>query len=241
MVSAFVAGLRLPVSPVRLESYRPPSGTDLEMLVNYLWNMELNEAFFPSLHAVEVSFRNSIHAAASAHYGSEFWFDQPNVLLAGQRRSIARARDKLTENQKPHTAGRIVAALSFGFWVSLFNDPYERYMAGQPADRLYWHDRNSRPSLLLVAFPHLTRRYKSRGRVEGRYEQILELRNRVAHHEPIWARPYLKREHDLILNAIGWVSPEMHDAISLSDRFRDVHQNGWESVEKKLKKHLGIS
>jgi hypothetical protein len=210
------------------------------MLINYLWNMELNEALFPSLHAVEVSFRNSIHAAASAHYGTEFWFDQPDVLMSGQRRSIAKVRGKLTEKQKPHTAGRIVSALSFGFWVSLFNDPYERQMSGQPANQLHWHDQNNKPTLLLVAFPHLTRRYKSRGAVEARYQQILELRNRVAHHEPIWARPYLKREHDLILNSIGWVSPQMHEAISLSDRFRDVHRDGRAAVEVRLRAHLGI-
>lgn len=240
MVSAFVAGLTVPVSSVRLESYRPPGGTDLELLINYLWNMELNEALFPSLHAVEVSFRNSVHAVASAHYGTEFWFDQPDVLLAGQRRTIARTRVKLTEAQKPHTAGRIVAALSFGFWVSLFNDPYERQMPGQPANQLYWHDRNNKPTLLLAAFPHLTRRHRSRGRVESRYTQILELRNRAAHHEPIWARPHLKREHDLILHTIAWVSPQMREAIALCDRFPDVLQNGRAAVEAKLKAHLGI-
>lgn len=241
MVSAFVAGLTLPVSSVRLESYRPPAGTDLEMLINYLWNLELNEALFPSLHAAEVSFRNSIHAAASAHYGTEFWFDQQDVLMAGQVRSVAKARDKLTQNQKPHTAGRIVAALSFGFWISLFNRPYERQGRNSPATRLYWHDQNNQPRLLLATLPYLTNRYRARGPVEARYTQVLELRNRVAHHEPIWARPDLRREHDLILNAISWVSPQMRDAIALCDRFPDVRRSGRAAVEAKLKAHLGIS
>ncbi len=241
MVSAFVAGLTLPVSSLRLESYRPPGGTDLEMLVNYLWNLELNEALFPSLHAVEVSFRNSIHAVASSHYGTEFWFDEQGVLMTGQQKSIAKARAKLTDNQKPHTAGRIVAALSFGLWVSLLNRPYERQVGNSPADRLYWHDQNNQPGLLLAAFPHLTNRYRTRGMVESRFKQIVELRNRVAHHEPIWARSHLKREHDLILNAIAWVSPQMRDTIALCDRFPDVLRTGRSSVEAKVKAHLNVS
>lgn len=241
MVTAFVAGLELPVSTTRLESYRPPAGTDLEMLVNYLWNLELNEALFPSLHAAEISFRNSIHAAVSAHYGTEFWFDQPDVFLASQLKGIQRARRKLTDAKKQHTAGRIVAELTFGFWVSLFYDPYERQMSGQPTNQLSWHDRNNRPALLLAAFPYLTRRYRSRGQVEERYKQIRDLRNRAAHHEPIWARPYLKREHDLILNSIGWVSPEMRSAIAICNRFPDVHRNGRARVEAEVKGHLGIA
>jgi hypothetical protein len=241
MVTAFVAGLELPVSTTRLESYRPPAGTDLEMLVNYLWNLELNEALFPTLHAAEISLRNSIHATASSHYGTEFWFDQTDVLLDSQVRSIAKARRKLADDQKPHTAGRIVAALSFGFWVSLLNRPYERQIGNSPVNRLYWHNLNNQPGLLLIAFPHLTKRYRARGPLFARFEQIRDLRNRAAHHEPIWDRPYLKREHDLILNSIGWVSPEMRSAITLCDRFPDVHQNGKALVEAKIKGHLGIT
>jgi hypothetical protein len=239
MVSAFVAGLALPVSSDRLESYRPPNGTDLELLVNYLWNMELTEAIFPCLHAAEISFRNAIHTAASARYGTDFWFDRRDVLMAGQSKSIARACSRLTGNQKPHTAGRIVAELSFGFWVSLLNRPYERRVGTSPADRLYWHDRANRPALLLAAFPHLTNRYRTRRAVEGRFRQIVELRNRVAHHEPIWSRPDLKREHNLILGAIGWISPQMREAIALCDRFADIHEHGRARVEVKVRSYLG--
>ncbi|MDQ3514980.1 MAG: hypothetical protein M3462_15220 [Chloroflexota bacterium] len=240
MVAAFVAGLEPAVSSVRLESYRPPAGTALEMLVNYLWNVELSEALYPSLHAAEVSFRSSIHAAASAHYGTEFWFDRTDVLLLGQKKSVAVARQKvITANNQP-TASRIVAQLHSGFWTSLFNDPYERMMPSKPIDRLYWHDQNNRPALLLVAFPHLARQYRSRRKVYGYFDVLREFRNRVAHHEPIWARPYLDREHRQIHNAIGWVSPQMREAISLCDRFGDVHQNGRARIEAAIKSHLDI-
>jgi len=123
MASTFVAGLQAPISRVRLESYRSPGDTDLETIVNYLFNIELSEALYPSLHAVEVSLRNSIHSAASSHYRSEFWFDQAGVILPAQENKIREARNELEKFGKPQTAGRIIAALSFGFWVNLFNRP----------------------------------------------------------------------------------------------------------------------
>ena len=239
MVAAFVAGLEPAVSSVRLKSYHPPGGTELEMLVNYLWNLELSEAIYPSLHAAEVSLRNSIHAAASAHYRTEFWFDQPDVLLPRQQHSVEAARQKVISDNNPLTAGRIVARLHFGFWTSLFNDPYERQMPSKPADRLYWHDQNNRPALLLVAFPHLARQYRSRAKVFGYFDNLRELRNRVAHHEPIWARPYLDREHRQLLHAIGWVSPQMREAIALCDRFSNVHRHGKVRIEAAIRAHLG--
>ena len=95
MVAALVAKLAPSVSSVRLEAHRPSGGSDVEMLINYFWNVELCKALYPSIHALEVSLRNSIHAAANDHYRTPFWFDLPDVLLARQRELIQEARDDL--------------------------------------------------------------------------------------------------------------------------------------------------
>ena len=47
MVSRFVSEHKLPISEIRLERYRPDKGTDLEMVVNYFWNIELSKALYP--------------------------------------------------------------------------------------------------------------------------------------------------------------------------------------------------
>ena len=237
---AYVAGLKLPISETRMRAYQPPGSTDLDMVVNYLWNLELSEALYPSLQAVEISLRNGIHAAVSSRYGTEFWFDVPNVLLRGQARMIQKAKDKLSDEGKPHEAGRIVAALSFGFWTSLFNDPYERAPRRSPG-QLAWHDRTNHPSLLLAVFPSITRRYRARRQVAQRIENIRSLRNRVYHYEPIWNRSYLDREHTFILHTIEWISPDMLKTVRISDRFDEIYHHGKAEIERKIKGAFGLA
>ncbi len=80
MSAQFVSDLYFALSIDRLEAYRSANGSDLEMLTNYFWNIDLIEALVPCLHAVELALRNSIHAALTTQYGTEMWFYQPGVL-----------------------------------------------------------------------------------------------------------------------------------------------------------------
>ena len=96
----------------------------------------------------------------------------------------------------PH---RIVATLSFGFWVSLLG-PGGRTEDGRKAnyEMTLW-----RPALR-GAFVHrvkLTRR-----QAHHPLNALRVLRNRVAHHEPIFARDLIA-DHERILDVAGWISP----------------------------------
>lgn len=72
MVAPFLNDLYLTLSSPRLESYRPqPNGTDMEMMVNYFWNIDLAEALVPCLHAAELALRNSIDRTLTAHFGTD--------------------------------------------------------------------------------------------------------------------------------------------------------------------------
>jgi hypothetical protein len=236
VIANLLAELDLPVSAERLESYRKPGGTDLDVLVNYLWNVELSEALYPCLQAIEVTLRNSIHSAASTRYQTEYWFDLADVLLPAQAAKIQEERDELRRRGKPQTAGRIVAELTFGFWVNLFNRPYER--APHNADnRWAWHDRNL--ALIDTVFPHAPRRVRNRESMRRRCDAVRDLRNRVFHYEPIWHRPFLDREHADILSMIGWISPRMRSTIGLCDRFTLVHHGGRQAIEERLRHELG--
>ncbi len=158
MVSTLVAELGSAVSAVRLEAYRLPGSSDFDMVVNYVWNVELSKALYPAMQALEVSLRNSIHIAASNFYQTGFWFDQADVVFEGQSKRIEEARAKLAKLGKPQTADDIVAALTFGFWVSLFNKPFELPLPPASPNQLAWHDAQSRPSTLFLAtFPYAPR------------------------------------------------------------------------------------
>jgi hypothetical protein len=68
--SQFVAELYLALSQDRLEAYRSPGGSDLEMLTNYFWNIDLVEALAPCMHAVELALRNSLHGVTPVWWTS---------------------------------------------------------------------------------------------------------------------------------------------------------------------------
>ncbi|MGH2559878.1 MAG: hypothetical protein ACRDJH_12500 [Thermomicrobiales bacterium] len=225
MVSQLIDALGRPLPRVRLEAYRPQVGSDLEMVVNYFWNIELSEALYPCLQTYEVALRNSIHIALTKRFENEFWFDT-NILLDWQRETLEEAKNQLTTYKKPLEAGRLVAELNFGFWSSMFNRPYEEPL---------WHADGAH--LINVTFPNLPRTLRTRKKISERVERIRRLRNRVFHYEPIWNKTDLQERHRQIHEALSWISPEMRDVMALCDRFDSVFCSK-PTIEAKLLEHL---
>lgn len=224
MVAQLVQELYLPLSQARLEAYRSPSGSDLDMLINYFWNIGLAEGLMPALHAVELALRNTIHTALTKRQGTDMWFSRPGILGAGQVIEFTTAYRRVARNP-PVTAGKLVAELNFGFWVTLLSGPYEQSL---------WQPEGY--GLLRSAFPHVV---SSRKYIHDRFNAIRLLRNRVFHHEAIWHRPNLLQEHDAIHEAIRWISPTLHRAIHAVDNF-PANFSGRAQVEADLKARLGI-
>lgn len=230
MVAQFVAALERPVSRVRLENYRA-NGSDLDMVVNYFYNLELAEALYPSLQAFEIALRNSIHLTLSQHFGTPFWFDTPGLYplprppkrLPWQAESLQAARRKLSEEGKPHDADRIVAEMHFGYWHGLLNRPFEKKI---------WR-LNSWRNLQSV-FPSAPRRSFDRQLAWNQVDRIRLLRNRVMHYEPIWHRARLSDDHGAILTALQWISPDMHDTIQMCDRFPGLLASGRQEMEQRI-------
>lgn len=231
MVARFVADLELPLSRIRLENYRPHTGSDLEMVVNYFFNIELSEALYPTLQAFEVALRNSVHLALSQRFGTPYWFDAPGLYpsppppetVSWQEEAIEAAKDSLKAHKKSPDADRIVAEMHLGFWNSLFNRPF--------AQRLWLADQGA---LLTQVFPHATRSQQVPRHIEKRITRIRLLRNRVMHYEPIWSRRHLEQNHAQILEMLSWISPVMHETIAMCDRFPQVFTAGRTAMERKV-------
>lgn len=215
--------LEQPFSRERLGSYFQASGSERAALINYFWNIQLCEALYPTLDALEVALRNAIHAAATVRYGTEYWFDQPTVLRFRQPDAVQAARDELQRNNAPQNAGRIVAELSFGFWTTILSGPYEQH---------FWRPNNYRPLRQVV--PRMPYRERTRVKVHDRVNDLRGLRNRVFHYEPVWNRPTLAQDHANLLETIGWISPELRKTIKQFDRFPRVLQQDRRDVERKL-------
>lgn len=202
----------------RIARYHLPSDTHpCDTLGRYHWNMALCEALYPALQTVEIVLRNTIHDAITAEFGTPYWFDlTPVPFEPFVRQSVAKARYDLAKRGKDGirrslTASDIVAELNFGVWTSLLNVAY---------DRVLW------PSIIRPAFPRLPVPLQKRQVLSKRFRVIKELRNRVFHHEPIWHWRDLEAQYDQLLEAIGWINPEISRVLAALDRFRLIKRRG---------------
>ena len=207
----FYEELRQATSPSRLVRYFTlrPGIDDLEAFSLYLWDMALCESLYPVLQGIEVTLRNSIHQAASATFGDEFWFR--NRLLTREQGTILQLDSSFGTPSNRVGSGKYISECSLGFWVGLFRGEYEQVL---------W------TRLLPAVFPHAPRRFRSRSELYARLDRIRRLRNRVFHHEPIWHLPDLEQQHQQILETIGWISPAMLAMTRLLDRFPSVYTRG---------------
>jgi hypothetical protein len=201
------------LSPERIAAYRHPADRDeTDGIARYLWNLALANALQPALHALEITFRNEIaRAAMKLTAKRDFkvvripsWLDaDPTMLLEHEAEKVQRAKKELGTSPTSQTEGHLIAKLDFGFWVALCRDAYADVRGEGP--RLW-------PRALDLAFRKRPKSVTTRAEVFHRFDHIRKYRNRVAHHEPIWDRTYLK-EHQYILESLSWMHPKLADAI----------------------------
>ena len=193
--------LRAAISDERFTTYLKLARNDRRSALQlYAYNAALGSAFYGPLQALEVTLRNAVHDAIAEERGA-FWFEDPQ-LDEPQRDAVTVAKQELDWEKGPQTPGRIVAALSLGFWVALFAKRYEE---------LLW-----RPTLHNCFDPTPARR-----RLHNQLNRLRRFRNRVAHHEPILQRR-LRDDHDAILWVLGMLSPQMEAWVSHHSRVPGV-------------------
>lgn len=206
-----IAQLEAAISPDRLSTYlREPANDREAALKLYLWNSKISSAFYMPLQGLEITLRNFLHDALSHHFKRPDWYDATRLTpKAGEM--LQAAKDVIQKSGKQADPPHVVAELSFGFWVSLLNKSYH-------------------PTLWI---PVLGKAFSAaklpRGHIQTELENIRILRNRIAHHEPVFTR-HLAKDYTAIIKVIGWMSPAKADWI-------DQHN----SVVHFLKEHLSMS
>ena len=206
--AATIAALEETISADRLSSYLQATANDTEAALQlYAWNGAISAALYTPLQGLEVTLRNALHRELSRLSGAQ-WYNRPTMSLApGEKRRIQQAKDTLTRNGKPITASRMIAELSLGFWVALLG-------AGRQGS---YHNQLWTPALHR-AFPHTS---LPRKQVHKPMYYLSLLRNRIAHHEPIFTR-HLAADYASILQVISWISPEKAAWVQHHNTFNDT-------------------
>ena len=193
-----VESLGLGLSQARFQRYVAECHGDSERAVHlYLWNARLAKAFLFPLQICEVVSRNTIHSAFSTRWGADWVVEPPFALNDFSRDSHTRTVSRVHRNAEANglvcpTVDDIVAALTFDFWSNLFRQDY---------DQILWRDG----TLLSAMFPELPEGH-SRREVQRLMASVNQLRNRIAHHEPIYNRQDHGAKLGEILTLIGYVS-----------------------------------
>lgn len=180
------------ISQDRLSRYLRASGHDKDRaLALYAWNIQISEAFFPVLSAAEVCLRNIVTERLRELYGDQWWGQQTFLdHFNGQgKRIVFTARDKVSRNGAV-TSGKMTAELNFGFWVKMLLPRHEHTVWANFRSSFY-----QLPATICYADLY------------SRCVHVLELRNRIFHHEPIFDRD-ISLEHQKILELVSWLSVE---------------------------------
>lgn len=164
-------------------------------LALYAWNAQISAAFMHPLHICEVVVRNGVANTIEAVYGPQ-WPWSPGFLQSlpdssgyNLRRDLQAARDGQL------SAGKVIPELKFAFWQMMFTSRHDSRL-WQP------HFGQHFPN-----FPAAMSIADRRRWMFSSLEKIRGLRNRIAHHEPIFARN-LADDFKLISALIGCRSPQ---------------------------------
>ena len=224
MNSAFFQQIENILHTERIDAYRQDGADHTVTLSRYLLNMALSESLYPALQFAEIALRNAVHRELSARCGTDAWYDSPLARLTSwQQDKVAEAKDSLRKHRKPLTPGRIVAELTFGFWTGFFNNSHARTGIGS------YLSKN--------AFPHAPATEQYQAKLDKRWLEIRDLRNRVFHHERILHWKDLEARHQAILEIIAWMSPELHDLAATLDRFLSLRRSGLNPWLERLRRH----
>ena len=177
-------------------------GDRLQALRLYTWNTDISAALYPPLQGIELALRHAMHRELSACYGED-WYDNPAAGLDFRSRDrVAAAKRAVAPNGQTVVPLRIVEKLCFGFWTSLLSSGGR---LEESSDRKANYGRTLWKPALRSAFPHRT--FLTRRQAQSAFDRLRRLRNKVAHHEPIFERP-LREDYRHILTVTGWISSE---------------------------------
>ena len=174
------------LSPERTKSYQRSARGDARAAVQlHTWNTMVSGAFYGPLQVVELALRNAVHDRLSPVHGQQ-WFQSGQILARNELRRVREAQSQVTRKRKRPMPHRVMAELSFGFWVALFARRYDKL----------WNTELHR-----VFAPTPSRR-----ELHGELAELRKLRNLIAHHESIHHLP-LHDRHDGILWVLEMISP----------------------------------
>lgn len=195
----------------------------------YLAFQSVSCDFFPVLQMVEVALRNTIHDVAKVHFSDESWF-LTKVNSEQSKKLVESAVNKAKkECGGRYSADDVVCRLTLGFWVYMLDSPYRN----TASDCYLWSSDNREKAFSDAKNPW--GQPLTIANLFDNFQKVLQLRNRLFHHEPIWKKHNcnsldkavnnVKRDHDFLVKTLKNLSPVKADilnCIEIPEKFNSV-------------------
>ena len=182
----------------------------------YVWNARLSKAYLEDIAHVEVLLRNFIANRLIAECGQKNWYDCSDYFGFGYefKKAVERVRKRFRYSGRSLTPDRVIAGLSLDSW---------RFLLVRKLEPTVWKALRDQTN---GGMPY----YRSRRRkeFESHVVQLLELRNRCSHQEPL-IQPnvteednYLDARWENLLWIAHIINPKAADWIRNQSRVPDL-------------------
>jgi len=189
------------ISDDRLSSYKN--------IVEYEENLLFSKKSYIPLSILEVALRNSIDILLSEKV-DYYWYEKNDFLTKDSKRKVLQAIELLAIKKEKITKHKIIAELSFGFWVNLFKKPYEKKLRINDLKKIF-------PNL-----PSKNDKLVNRESIFKELNHIRNFRNRVFHHEKVLNRD----DYNLIFDEIDEILSYFDNEIYLFTKRVNKISNG---------------
>jgi Abi-like protein len=195
------------MSPTRMSRYKfACNGNTKKAMTLYRYNLHLSQELFTVISCVEIALRNAINIHYSQIHGHDWLRDSVNIGGMFDTQNCRRTRsliqqdiNKLGQN---YTHPKLIAEMDFGFWRYLFAQP-QYFASGQSLLQIFPAKPRSTPTI------QYNQTY-----VFNQLGLINDIRNRIAHHEPICflaGQPvknttFARQHYAQILQLFQWMS-----------------------------------
>ncbi len=198
----------------RLKRYKTSDNNTKEDVLNkYLLNIRLSKELYSVIALTEVTLRNHLNNAISSNIKEKWLLDENFVKNFLKDKELARYLEVYKDFKKKGnlTEGRLIAELSLGFWVNLFNKKYKVSL---------WHKKE----VFETVFPNFDLRVHNRiSFIYPKLKELQYIRNRISHQEAIFDHPKgLNNCYKEILLLLNWLSPEIKEMAMSICKFDEV-------------------
>lgn len=211
------------IGTARLNRYLIACNQDTRKAMTlYRKNLKLTQELFTLVSCFEVALRNKIDGACISVLGNNWLRDAVNnggIFDNGQCFQTKETIDKAIKQLKIYSHSKLVAELGFGFWRFMFA-PHQYYATHQ--------------ILLQGVFPSKPKSTKviqyNNKFIFNQLAKINDIRNRMAHHEPICFTPqqpiknttYAREHYNSILELFRWMDIDERDFLYGLDHIENI-------------------